>query len=69
MAGQETRVTKITKLRDQLRLDSESCLVQIHGPDLGKKYIIDTEDGLLSASCADMPLQTIAPKPSRSTEM
>lgn len=46
MSGQETRVTKITKLRDQLRLDSESCLVQIHGPDLGKKYIIDNEDGL-----------------------
>lgn len=46
MAGQETRVTKITKLRDQLRLDLESCLVQIHGPDLGKKYIIDAEDGL-----------------------
>ncbi len=46
MSGQETRVTKITKLRDQLRLDSESCLVQIHGPDLGKKYIIDNEEGL-----------------------
>ncbi len=46
MSGQETRVTKITKLRDQLRLDSESCLVEIHGPDLGKKYIIDNDDGL-----------------------
>ncbi len=46
MSGQETRVTKITKLRDQLRLDSESCLVQIHGPDLGKKYIIDNDDPL-----------------------
>ncbi len=46
MAGQETRVTKITKLRDQLRFDSESCLVQIHGPDLGKKYVIDSDDGL-----------------------
>jgi diguanylate cyclase (GGDEF)-like protein len=46
MAGQETRVTKITKLREQLQLDSQSCLVQIHGPDLGKKYTIDAEDGL-----------------------
>jgi two-component system, cell cycle response regulator len=40
MAGQETRVTKISKLRDHLAGSTESCLVQIHGPELGKKYVL-----------------------------
>ena len=44
MAGQETRVTKISKLKDQLRVSTESCLVQIHGPELGKKYVIEDDE-------------------------
>ena len=44
MAGQETRITKISKLRDHLSASSESCLVQIHGPDLGKKYILTEKE-------------------------
>ncbi|MBI5548211.1 MAG: diguanylate cyclase, partial [Deltaproteobacteria bacterium] len=34
--GQDTRVTKISVAR--IRAPSEACLVQIYGPDLGKKY-------------------------------
>jgi two-component system, cell cycle response regulator len=44
MSGNETRVTKISRIQD-VRVDTESCLVQIHGPGLGKKYIlVDDED-------------------------
>ncbi|MBL9038339.1 MAG: GGDEF domain-containing protein [Archangium sp.] len=45
MASSKTRVTKILKLKD-VQLQGEGCLVQIHGPELGKKYVIDLEDGL-----------------------
>jgi diguanylate cyclase (GGDEF)-like protein len=45
MAGQETRVTKISKLHDRIAGDTESCLVEIHGPELGKRYVI-TDDEL-----------------------
>ena len=34
--GQETRVTKISVAK--IKAPSEACLVQIYGPDLGKKY-------------------------------
>jgi two-component system, cell cycle response regulator len=44
MAGQETRVTKISKLQERISVGGESCLVEIHGPELGKKYILDEEE-------------------------
>ena len=44
MSGQETRVTKISKLNDKIAVDTESCLVEIHGPELGKKYILEEEE-------------------------
>ncbi|HZH04076.1 MAG TPA: GGDEF domain-containing protein [Myxococcaceae bacterium] len=44
MGGQETRVTKISMLSDRIAVDSESCLVQVHGPDLGKKYVLAEEE-------------------------
>ncbi|MDQ3262577.1 MAG: GGDEF domain-containing protein [Myxococcota bacterium] len=40
----ETRVTKISKLHERVPAGSESCLVSIHGPGLGKKYILDEEE-------------------------
>ncbi len=43
MSG-ETRVTKISKLKD-IKASGESCLVMIAGPFLGKKYpLIDEEE-------------------------
>jgi diguanylate cyclase (GGDEF)-like protein len=39
----ETRVTKISKLKD-LQVSSESCLVMIAGPFLGKKYPLVDDD-------------------------
>jgi diguanylate cyclase (GGDEF)-like protein len=44
MAGQDTRVTKISNIPDRIAADAESCLVQIHGPGLGKKYVLDDEE-------------------------
>src|SRR3712207_2596763 len=44
MAGQETRVTKISKLHERAAPDDDCCLVQVHGPDLGKKYVLDSEE-------------------------
>jgi diguanylate cyclase (GGDEF)-like protein len=44
MAGQETRVTRISSLQERAAADSESCLVQIHGPNLGKNYVLDAEE-------------------------
>ena len=35
-SGQDTRVTKISVAK--IKAPSEACLVQIYGPDLGKKY-------------------------------
>jgi len=44
MSGSETRVTKISKLKD-VQVSGESCLVMIAGPFLGKKYaLIDDEE-------------------------
>lgn len=31
-------------LSDRIAVDSESCLVQVHGPDLGKKYVLAEEE-------------------------
>lgn len=39
----ETRVTKISKLKD-MKVSGESCLVMIAGPFLGKKYPLIDED-------------------------
>ena len=36
--GEETRVTKVTQMVNRIQAPGESCLVQIYGPDLGKKY-------------------------------
>jgi diguanylate cyclase (GGDEF)-like protein len=44
MSDQETRVTKISKLHDRINVGTESCLVAIHGPELGRKYILDEEE-------------------------
>jgi diguanylate cyclase (GGDEF)-like protein len=40
MAGDETRVTKISSIKEMRSTDSECCIVQIHGPELGKKYTL-----------------------------
>ncbi len=40
MASDETRVTKITTVKAPTAASRDCCLVQIHGPDLGKKYVI-----------------------------
>ena len=44
MSVNETRVTKISTLKESAPLSSEACLVQIHGPDLGKKFALDEDD-------------------------
>ena len=44
MGAHETRVTKISKLQDRIAVGGESCLVEIHGPELGKKFILDDEE-------------------------
>src|SRR5688500_8840771 len=44
MGEQETRVTKISKLHDRITIGTERCLVEIHGPERGRKYIVDAEE-------------------------
>jgi len=44
MGSQETRVTKISKLNQHFSISRESCLVQIHGPTIGKRYVLDVEE-------------------------
>jgi diguanylate cyclase (GGDEF)-like protein len=44
MSGQETRVTKISKINEKIAVHTESCLVEIHGPQLGKKYVLTEEE-------------------------
>lgn len=46
MSGNETRVTKVSPLLRSLPEDGERCLVQIYGPELGKKYPL-SEDELI----------------------
>src|SRR5437764_11756487 len=44
MSGQETRVTKISKINEKIAVNTQSCLVEIHGPQLGKKYVLEEEE-------------------------
>jgi diguanylate cyclase (GGDEF)-like protein len=44
MSTSETRVTKISKLNERIDVGAESCLVEIHGPQLGKRYILEEEE-------------------------
>ena len=44
MSANETRVTKISKLEERVAANAESCLVQIHGPGLGKRYVLDEDE-------------------------
>ncbi|ADO70103.1 GGDEF domain-containing protein [Stigmatella aurantiaca] len=41
MAADETRVTKISTITVGKAANRDCCLVQIHGPELGKKYVIE----------------------------
>ena len=41
MSANETRVTKISKLSERVAEDSQSCLVQLLGPELGTRYVLD----------------------------
>ncbi|RKH45704.1 GGDEF domain-containing protein [Corallococcus sp. AB049A] len=41
MSGDQTRVTKISSLTPGPERGAECCLVQIHGPELGKKYVLE----------------------------
>jgi two-component system, cell cycle response regulator len=41
MSGDQTRVTKISSLIPGPERSTECCLVQIHGPELGKKYVLE----------------------------
>jgi len=42
--GEETRVTKVTGMINRIQAPGESCLVEIYGPDLGKKYPVDEDE-------------------------
>jgi two-component system, cell cycle response regulator len=44
MAGDETRVTKISSIKELAPVESECCIVQIHGPELGKKYALQEHE-------------------------
>jgi len=44
MSANETRVTKISKLNERITASSESCLVQILGRELGKRYVLDEDE-------------------------
>jgi two-component system, cell cycle response regulator len=44
MSGNETRVTKISKLNERFGSSQASCLVQICGPDLGKRYVLEDDE-------------------------
>lgn len=42
--GEETRVTKVTSLVGKIQAPGESCLVEIYGPDLGKRYPVQEDE-------------------------
>jgi diguanylate cyclase (GGDEF)-like protein len=45
MSGNETRVTRVSKIARAPNADTaEYCLVQLYGPELGKKYTLDRRD-------------------------
>jgi diguanylate cyclase (GGDEF)-like protein len=47
MAADETRITKISMIDVRSATQRECCLVQIHGPELGKKYVLDEGESTL----------------------
>ncbi|MCL2178421.1 MAG: diguanylate cyclase [Proteobacteria bacterium] len=47
MCSKETQVTKVDKLNQHFSISQEGCLVQIHGPNLGKRYVLDTEESTI----------------------
>src|SRR2546421_272362 len=42
--GEETRVTKVTALAGKIQAPGESCLVEIYGPNLGKRYPLQEDE-------------------------
>ncbi len=44
MSANETRVTSISRLSNRVGPATESCLVQIYGPELGKRYVLDEDE-------------------------
>src|SRR5262245_27295395 len=44
MSGDDTRITPISSPDARLPVPRESCLVQIHGPGLGKRYVLEREE-------------------------
>ncbi|MGZ3457025.1 MAG: diguanylate cyclase [Archangium sp.] len=45
MAGDETRVTRIAPLQElSTPVEAECCIVQIHGPELGRKYALQENE-------------------------
>jgi two-component system cell cycle response regulator len=41
MSADETRVTNFKQVNARLQVETEACLVQIAGPELGKKYVVE----------------------------
>src|SRR5262245_16684427 len=41
MSADETRVTNFKQVNARLQVGTEACLVQIAGPELGKKYVVE----------------------------
>ncbi|MEN9797414.1 MAG: domain/GGDEF protein [Pseudomonadota bacterium] len=44
MSGSETRVTKVSKISERPRVSTESCLVEIAGPNPGKRFVLDESE-------------------------
>ena len=44
MSANETRVTSISRMSNRVGSATESCLVQIYGPELGKRYVLDEDE-------------------------
>ena len=40
----DTKITRVSSLASLERGSEEACLVQIYGPDLGKKFVLDREE-------------------------
>ena len=45
MGADETRVTNFKQVNNRLEVSAEAWLVQISGPELGKKYVIENPEG------------------------
>ncbi len=51
MAGDETRVTRISSVKELATpVEAECCIVQIHGPELGKKYALQETEFTLGST-------------------